>query len=149
MTINGIGTRFLGYSNLDEEGCYTAYQFFTFLFLPIFPIHKWRMKRALSDHREFNTTFLEKLPMKGVEIMGIYLRSLILYPALIFWPFPIAVREVYFALNLPRNYYDYFVGFAIVYFIVVIWILFNRYERQGLPKNYKTLLRENPDMLDD
>ena len=42
------------------------------------------------------------------------------------------------------DYYNWFSGFAITYLafvVVVVWILADRYEAQGLPKGYKQLLK--------
>jgi len=43
------------------------------------------------------------------------------------------------------DYYNWFIGFAITYLavvvVVVVWILADRYEAQGLPKGYKQLLK--------
>lgn len=141
MRINGIGTGFLNASKVEPDGTYTAYKVFTFLYAPIIPLSKIRAKRKLTKSNFFELEWEEKGEMALKSILWIYVKGWILYPILLFTPLVFVVIEVYTALGLPEKLYNYFIGFALVYLIVVVWILSDKYDEQGLPKGYKKSLK--------
>lgn len=127
---------------MDEEGKCRAYLFFTFLYAPIFPISCVLFKRKITRSNIFQIEWEEKTAMKGADILLIYFKGWVFYPLLIFAPLLICIIEVYLWLGLPEAYHGYFFAFAIIYLITIIWILSDRYDALGLPKNYKKILRE-------
>ncbi len=141
MRLNGIGTAFLNASKVAEDGTYTAYKVFTFLYAPIFPICKMRLKRKITKLNYFELELQEPIKMELKAILWIYFKGWIIYPIILFTPLAIAVIEVYTALGLPEGLYNYFIGFAIIYLMIVVWILSGRYESQGLPKNYENMIK--------
>jgi hypothetical protein len=140
-TINGIGTRLVGCSKQQADQSFTAYWCVTFLYFPVWPIRKIHFKRTLQrDHQ--NTMFwdfedLGRMKMNGIELLRIYFRFVLIYPILIFWPFPFVVAEMYTYLNLPQEYYNWAIGFAIVWLAAIVWILSNKYDRTGLPDDWQ------------
>jgi hypothetical protein len=133
MRINGIGTGLLNATKMAEDGSYTAYKVFTFLYAPIFPICKMRLKRKVTKSSvfELESETIEKMELKS--ILWIYLKGWIIYPIILFSPLAFSVREVYTAVGLPESLYNYFFGFALVYLMLLVWVLADRYDRQGLP----------------
>jgi hypothetical protein len=142
MRLNGIGTGLLNATKVADDGTCMAYKVFTFLYAPIFPIAKIHFKRRITKSNSFELEWEEKVEMQAMEILWIYLKGWIVYPIILFTPLAISVIEVYTALGLPPDYYNWCIGFAITYLAVVVWILADRYEEQGLPKGYKQLLKE-------
>lgn len=141
MTINGIGTRLLNCSPSVSEAFWEGYIWFTFLYAPVFPLRKVRFYWVLQD-QNFEFQEIEKLPMNGREIVWSYIKGWILFPVLLFWPIPFLVTEVYHGmLHLPDGLYNWLFGFGIIYLIVVIWILADRYEAQGLPPDHREQLK--------
>lgn len=146
--INGIGTRLLGATKRDEKGECMAYWFFTFLWIPIAPVKKIRFERTAQN--DWHIVVLGKEPMVVSEVLLIYFRFLVIYPIVIFWPMPLAVTEVYNdLLKWPEDYYNYMIAFAIIWLVVVTWVLLARYNRMGLPKNINEILKRNEDDLVD
>ena len=143
MTINGIGTRLLNCSRVMTDGTCEGYYWFTFIYAPIIPLKKIKFIRELTDKDMFEFREIEVLPKQTNEVLYTYFKGWVIYPILIFWPMPIAVTEVYHdILHLPDNLYNYMIAFAIIYLIVMVWILADRYEVQGLPKDWKEQMKE-------
>lgn len=142
MRLNGIGIGLLNATKVADDGTCTAYKVFTFLYAPIFPICKIQFKRIISKSNYFEIEWEEKREMELLAIVWIYIKGWIVYPIVLFGPLAICVIEVYTALGLPPNYYNLSIGFAISYMAVMVWILANKYEEQGLPKGYKQGMKE-------
>ncbi|MFT5818992.1 MAG: hypothetical protein ACI8ZM_000214 [Crocinitomix sp.] len=133
MRINGIGIAFLNATKAADDGTYTAYKVVTFLYAPIFPICKMRLKRRITKSNLFELELEVPEKMELKSILWIYVKGWIVYPMILFAPLALSVIEVYTAIGLPDNLYNYFFGFALVYLIIVVWILSDRYDTQGLP----------------
>ena len=142
MTFNGIGFRYLNASPLDKEGCYTADKWFTFLYLPILPVKRMKMKRTITKSNVSQIQFVSKSKIDPLSKLKSAFWGWIIYPSIIFWPLPMVVIEVYEVLELPADMHSLAFGFLIFYMLVVIWILTDRYQEQGLPKNYRQILRD-------
>lgn len=143
VSINGTGTRFYGISNPDEQGKITATLWFTFLFFPVFPISRYSMTRALTHPREFRYTIIEKQNLVWSEVFMTWLWGWIITPVLWFGPLLLCIREVITALGVKReSTQDTFMGVAILYLIVFTWLWKDWLDKQGLPKNYKQLLKK-------
>lgn len=129
MRINGIGVTYLGISRTDETGCCEATLWFTFLFAPLFPLARHRLRRHLSpDGRFFRYERVAKTPLLGKEILRTYLFGWLLFPLLLFWPGVLAFREVWQGLGLPESLYTAAIAFAIVWLIVFSWKLMDWHE---------------------
>ena len=143
MTINGIGTRLLNCTSVQSDRTCEGYYWFTFLYAPFIPLRKIKFIRELTDRDMFEFREIEELPKETGEILYTYFKGWVIYPLVIFWPIPIVVTEVYHGvLHLPDNLYNWAIAFAIIYLIVLVWVLADKYEAQGLPKDYKQQLLE-------
>jgi len=142
MTFNGIGFRYLNASSVDEDGCYMADKWFTFLYLPILPLKRMKMKRAITKSNTSQIDFISESKIDSLAKIKTLALGWFIYPAIIFWPLPMVVIEVYTALGLPENMHSWAFAFAIIYMLVAVWILADQYEEQGLPKNYRQILRD-------
>lgn len=142
MTLRGIGTRVLNCSISDSDGTCYGYKWFTFLYLPLFPLFKIRFIRKITSRHIFETVTLEKFPMTLREILRVYLKGWFVYPVLLFWPFIFLISEVYERLEVSFEYYKYLLIAAISYSVAIVWVLISRYELTGLPKDYKQRLRK-------
>ncbi len=100
-----------------------------------------RLKRKITKPNYFELEFQEPEKMELKVVLWIYFKGWIIYPIILFTPLAIAVIEVYTALGLPEGLYNYFIGFAIIYMVIVVWILSGRYELQGLPNDYEKMIK--------
>ena len=67
------------------------------------------------------------------EIATTYLVGWLLLPALVMWPFPILVIEIWRALGLPESLHPFAVGFSILWMVVVVWRLADWDEKRKRP----------------
>lgn len=113
--INGIGLSFDGVSKPDHEGNCTATQWFTFIFIPIFPIARYKLKpiKKVPFRFEFQTISKQKIVL--TEILQTYLFGWILFPALIFAP--LVLVGVFANTQIPL------ILLAIAWLIVSVWKL--------------------------
>ncbi len=74
--------------------------------------------------------------------LAAYLYGWLLLPLLIFWPFPLMVKEVWQSLGLPQIFSIPFMVFAILWVIIAIWKLADWHENRGRPFNPKNLSRK-------
>ncbi|MFT4602761.1 MAG: hypothetical protein ACI857_002948 [Arenicella sp.] len=142
MTFNGIGFRYLNASELDVQGCYTSDKWFTFLYLPIIPLKRMKMKRAITKSNNSQLEYIEESKIDGLSIFKSFVWGWIIYPVIILWPMPFMVIELYQSLGFPENLHSLFFASVIIYMLIMVWILADRYEEQGLPKNYKQVLKD-------
>ena len=100
------------------------------------------MKRQLTKSNVFEVETVEELKLSAADVLSVLLKGWILYPILLFWPAPFIVIEVWEYLGFPENLHTAAFVFAIVYLLVLCWILADRYEEQGLPEGYKKMLKQ-------
>ena len=114
-SFQGIGMRLLGWTH-HEDGTATATVWFTFLFLPLFPLSRYALfspraedfepavsvrqaAQGLSQSMSLTTQyrFIERLPLSGEEVFGTYLHAYVWLPLKIFAPLAvfIAVSELF------------------------------------------------------
>ena len=103
-TFNGIGTRLLGWTHRDD-GTATATVWFTFLYLPLFPLSRHALisptaedfepaasvgqaLQGLGQHMTLETDyrFIGRLPLSGGEVFGTYLFAYVWLPLKVFAP---------------------------------------------------------------
>lgn len=137
MRINGIGTTFLGISEPDENGIATATNWFTFIFLPIFPATRVRVRflEHIGDGYSYEIISYEKLVLK--EIFKTYLYGWILYPLIIAFPAIVAVKEVWQLLGLPKSIQIPYIILALIWAIVWGWKLMDWQDEKCRPKKNK------------
>lgn len=141
-TVNGIGTRFYGISIPDERGESTATLWFTIAYLPILPIKRYIIKRAITKASIFRYTIIQKTPLKIKEIFIVYFLGWIVTPIFLLWPLPFIIKEVAMKIGYTNNNGDGTLYNLAIYFFIA-WIVFAVFkwkswdDKKGLPKNYK------------
>ena len=133
MRLGGIGTTLLGVRPSTGEGESTATEWFTFIYLPLIPLARYRLHFLPHKGSGFSYEILERVPLRGREVIITYLNGWILTPFLLFAPLVLAVREVWTGLGLPESWYIPFMVFAILWLIVALWILLDRHEAKYKP----------------
>lgn len=146
-SINGIGTGFNGFSQPDGEGHVTATKWFIFLYFPVLPLWKAKLKRQLTESHVFQYHLLSYEKMTAKEILTTYLYGWLVAPVLFFGPLILSIREVAAAIGIPTEnagfgIYQALITFSILYLVIVVWKWKDWMEERGLPKNYKELLNQ-------
>jgi len=146
-TINGIGTKFYGIKGPNEKGTCTTTLWFTFLYLPIFPIARYEIIRHLTKPRDFVFNYVQKLKLNLKEILITYLLGWIVIPFLWFSPLFFGVKEVGMYLGYTNENAEGVLYFIIIFLAISYLIFFTIYlgikmDKKGLPKNYKELLKQ-------
>ena len=135
-TINGIGTMLYGISEIDNEGNITATTWVTFLYLPLFPLWKDRLKRKVTKPYEYTYSIIRKESIEISEVIKTYLWGRILIPLLIFGPSLLNISELQQILGFTiiKNGFsnpaigDCFMIATILRAMVAIWKLKDRYD---------------------
>lgn len=128
MRLSGIGTTLLGVRPSDVESESTATEWFTFIYLPLVPLARYRLRFLPHTGSGFSYEILAREPIHAREVLTTYLNGWILTPIVLFSPLVLAVREVWSAIGLPESLYIPFVVLAILWLIVALWILLDRHE---------------------
>ena len=103
-TFNGIGTRLIGWYH-NKDGTAVATVWFTFLYLPIFPINRFgllsptksdfeprfsfhQLLMAIAPIRRVTTSYsvVEQLPLSGKEVLYTYLYAYLWVPFKVLFP---------------------------------------------------------------
>jgi hypothetical protein len=109
-TINGIGTMLYGISEIDNEGNITATTWVTFLYLPLFPLWKDRLKRKVTKPYEYTYSIIRKESIEISEVIKTYLWGRILIPLLIFGPSLLNISELQQILGFTIIKNGFFIG---------------------------------------
>jgi hypothetical protein len=66
MRINGMGSTLIGHSEPRDDGSYVTTEWFTILWIPVFPVCRYRVTRHEEASTPFSTPFTihEKLPVR-------------------------------------------------------------------------------------
>lgn len=136
MRINGIGTTLLGISKPDDQGTSTATVWFTFVFLPIFPIRRLRVR--FLEHQGSGFTYqvisYEKLVLS--ELLKTLLFGWLLIPLFAVAPLILSVKEVWTGLGFPGSLQIPYIILCVIWVGVVIWKTADRHDaRCRPPKN--------------
>lgn len=134
MRINGIGITFLGISKQDENGIATATAWFTFVYLPIFPISRSKVRFLPHRGNGFSYELISKEKLVLKEILKTYLFGWILYPIIIAFPAIFAFKEVWQFLGLPQSIHIAYIIFTIIWAIVCIWKLMDLQDEKCRPQ---------------
>lgn len=126
-SFNGIGTKFSGVSKPLADDSFYATKWVVFLFLPIIPLHRARLKitDTQQDWSIYTTYYLilSKEPLRLKEVLSTYLFGWILFPLMGLAPLLICIPEIQHILgiNIPTSgllhpsWGDYFMLGAIVW----------------------------------
>ncbi len=141
-TLNGIGTRFYGFSKPDEEGNCKATLWLSFFYLPFIPLKTVIIKREVTKPHIFQYNVVRKEKIEPFEILKTYFFSWIIMPLLLAWPGIFCVREVSEKIGIPvddssgvgvSTTWTVIFTFSIIYFIVALLLLKSWDEKRGLP----------------
>jgi hypothetical protein len=144
MRINGIGTTFLGVSELDSDGVAIATLWFTFLFLPAIPLKRYRVQFLPHQGSGYAYQVIRPEGHKLADILKTYLSGWVLAPALIFGPMILAIRENWDIFNLPEPWYTPYILFSIAWFITTFMVIHTRLENRCRPPKSKAAIEEPP-----
>ena len=74
MQINGMGSTLFGHSEPRDDGSYVTTEWFTLLWIPVFPVCRYRLIRHEEDSTPFSTpyTIQEKLPVRLNDAARVY-----------------------------------------------------------------------------
>ena len=133
MRISGIGVTLLGVSNKQPDGTATATWWFTFLYLPVLPVRRVRVR--FLPHKGSGISFEEISDEDRIasEILKTYLYGWILIPLLIFWPLILSIVMNNLAAKLPQPWQIPAVVFMIVWILGWILILLSWHEKKYKP----------------
>ncbi|MCB8945715.1 MAG: hypothetical protein H6658_18355 [Ardenticatenaceae bacterium] len=137
MRINGVGTTFLGISPMDETGVATATWWFTFLYLPLLPLGRRRVRFLPHKGTGFSYQELERLPLNGREIALTYLTGWLLFPLLMLGPMALSIKEVWLAMGLPLSLQVPYLIAAIIWVVVLVWKLSDWHEARTHPPTHE------------
>ncbi|MDA0673429.1 MAG: hypothetical protein O3C67_06950 [Cyanobacteria bacterium] len=135
MRINGIGTTLLGIGPLNPENRAMATLWFTFVFLPVCPLRRYYLTFLPPQGNGFTYRILERRRLDPWDVFKTYVFGWLVYPTLVFWPFPIAVIEVWEALGLPARLHIPFVVVTIIWMIGAVNVLHILHYRRGEPRS--------------
>lgn len=130
MRINGIGITFLGVSKQDENGIATATAWFTFVYLPIFPISRSRVRFLPHQGSGFSYELISGEKFVFKEILKTYFFGWILYPLIIAFPAIFAFKEVWQYLGLPESIHIAYIIFTVIWAICCGWKLMDKQEEK-------------------
>ncbi len=133
MRINGIGTTLLGISKPDEEGISTATNWFTFVFLPIFPIGRMRVKFLPHTGSGFSYQIISNEKLVLAEMLKTLLYCWVLIPLVGFAPLILAFKEVWTAFGLPQSVQIAYIIVCVIWVGIVIWKTADRHEERCRP----------------
>lgn len=68
IRVNGIGTTYIGARDFAADGSYITTEFFTFIFIPVFPIRSYRVRAAGAGRYHL----IEKIQPHRRQILCVY-----------------------------------------------------------------------------
>jgi hypothetical protein len=135
MQVNGIGTTLLGVSTQDDDNVATATKWFTFLYLPVWPLARWRVQFLPHTGPGFSYRPLSREPLSAAEIVRTYLLGWVAAPLALLGPFSLAVKEVWEAVGLPAAGHLPYLALCCLWFAFAVWGLRSRHEARCRPKS--------------
>lgn len=133
MRINGIGLTFLSVSAPDENGISFSTTWFTFAYLPIFPIRRKRVRFLPHTGSGFSYEFISDEKLSLIEILKTYLFGWLLFPLLLIFPAIFAHKSIWQMLNLPESIHIGYIIFSVIWAVVVGWKLMDWHDAKYRP----------------
>jgi hypothetical protein len=131
--IGGIGTTLLGVSAMDRDNVAIATHWFTFIYLPIIPLGRRRVRFFPHQGSGFSYELLSHEPLSIKEVLRTYFNGWILTPVLLLSPLVLAFREVWFILGLPASWQIPYLVIALLWLVGSAWIALDRHEAKYRP----------------
>ncbi|MBX7170200.1 MAG: hypothetical protein K1X72_04530 [Pyrinomonadaceae bacterium] len=135
MRINGIGLTFLSVSTPDENGISFATTWFTFAYLPIFPIRRKRVRFLPHQGSGFSFEFISDEKLDLSEIFKTYLFGWLIYPLLLGFPAILAHKNIWQKISLPESIHIGYIIFSVIWALVCGWKLLDWHEAKYRPRN--------------
>ncbi len=123
IRINGSGITLLGFSEVKSDGSCFATYWFTFVYLPIFPLSRINLIREITKPVFFECRVISKTKLVAEEILKTYLYGWFLFPLLIFG------IPIFFFIVGNSNFGLLMGG---VWMVVSIWKLLDWGQKRGL-----------------
>jgi hypothetical protein len=133
MRISGIGTTLLGVSSMDAESIATATEWFTFIYLPIIPLNRYRVRFLPHKGSGYSYEILDREPVNAREVLKTYLLGWVLTPVVLFGTLMLGLEEVFSSIGLPESWQMPIIIFGIVWVIVAVWIMLDKHEAKYHP----------------
>lgn len=133
MRINGIGVTLLGVGPMDPDGVAPATMWFTFLYLPLVPLTRYRVRFLPHKGSGFSYQVLSHEPLNWREVLKTYFVGWVLTPLILFGPLAIGVEEVWSGIGLPASLHLVYIAMCIAWLIVAVWRLADRQEAMCRP----------------
>lgn len=135
MRVSGIGTTLLGIGKQDDKNIAAATLWFTFIFLPLFPLGTRRIQFFPHRWAGFAYKEIKRLPLDVVGVIKSYLFGWIVFPALFLGPVVIAIQEIWTALGLPPRWHGIYIFAVIAWMVGFSCKLSHWHERRGAVKH--------------
>lgn len=136
MRINGIGVTLLGVSEYDNDGNCTATVWFTFIYLPLIPLRRLKVRFAEHKGSGFSYSIISRENLRISEILRTLLFGWVLFPLVIFGPGVLVQDSVWQAIGLPDFIHIPFGIAAVIWVFVSCFKLLDRHEAKCRPKSY-------------
>ncbi len=117
----------------DGEGISTATNWFTIVFLPVFPIRRMRVKFLPHTGSGFSYQIISNEKLVLTELLKTLLYCWFLIPIFGFAPLIIAFKEVWTALGLPPSLQIPYLIVGVIWIMVLIWKTADRHEARCRP----------------
>lgn len=74
MRLNGMGSTLIGHSEQRDDGSYVTTEWFTVLWIPVFPVCRYRVTKHEEASTPFSTpyTIHEKMPLRLGDVKQVY-----------------------------------------------------------------------------
>lgn len=132
-TINGVGTRYLGYSKAPEKECYWVTEWFTVLFFPIIPLNRYKLKISIVND-EAKYEFKEQSPLARKEVISTYLWCWLVMLFLLIGPLVItAILTETQMVDTHSTLFSYLLGGSFIWFVASGVLLYSWDIKRGLP----------------
>jgi hypothetical protein len=154
--IDSNGKRFLGYSKVDEEGhCYVT-EWYTFMYLPLIPLRRLKIKRFKTKPQVFDFQIMSVEKLKITNILSTLLYGYILFPLLICGSSLLCIRDIADKIGIPPEkfnglndsdfsfgIYELLIIISIIWIILIVYLLKKWDEKRGLPEYNKDKMSKN------
>jgi hypothetical protein len=129
VRLNGIGLTHLGIEPRGPNGDAWATVWFTFFYLPVFPLRRERIRFLPRRGSGYAFRVIERGPFDLASIARSYAFSWLFMPLVVGLPLAALTREAWRALGLPEALYLYAFGAWVVWACGWIWGLLSWRER--------------------
>lgn len=117
-TLNGFGTKYLGYTAPDDEGNCYATEWVVALYFPVFPLARRKLCGEFNARGDKQFYLLGKTPLVTRELIQTYLWGFIVVPVLVLLPLLLMMVLAYAGIIV-----DHSTAFGLFFIIGIVWLL--------------------------